>query len=65
MRRKRRPVLNSPVWECSVCLRQFVDGPRCGAHNPSPEARAADPERYPRDQFVKHIRDTPRREVPD
>ena len=42
----------SPVWECPICIQQFVGGPRCTSHNPTPEQRQAHPERYRRERFA-------------
>lgn len=38
----KRPSLSPippPIWECAVCIAQFFGGPRCTAHNPTPEER--------------------------
>ena len=36
----------SDVWNCRACIEQFFGGPRCYAHNPTPEMREANPTRY-------------------
>lgn len=46
-----------PHWtECAMCVQQIFGGPRCFAHNPTPEQRAARPDLYPRMKFVRRRR---------
>lgn len=56
-KRYRRKGDDSPIWSCSTCIAQFVGGPRCTAHNPTPEQREAAPEMYARDRLLRHVRD--------
>lgn len=56
-KRIKKPGANyiSPVWTCPECMAQMLrSGPRCPVHNPTPEQRDADPERYPRGVYIKN-----------
>lgn len=39
------------IWDCKVCVDQMFGGVRCFAHNPTPEMREADPDKYRREHL--------------
>lgn len=51
-KRRRRVLEASPVWDCPDCQAQWRSGVRCPLHNPTPEQRAAHPERYVRGVYA-------------
>lgn len=59
-KRKSRRKTNAPlVWDCRVCNLQMVGGPRCLQHNPTPEERAANPERYRVEAYAPSYKKAP------
>jgi hypothetical protein len=54
---RRKVISDSPVWDCSACIEQFMSGVRCAVHNPTPEEREARPSSYVRDRLTAHLRD--------
>lgn len=57
MKRHTRPNAGaSLVWACARCCQQMYGGPRCYAHNPTPEQRAMDPVAYRREQYAPSIK---------
>jgi hypothetical protein len=51
-RKEQSGETNSPIWKCKVCAEQMFGGPRCHAHNPTPEEYEANPDAYPRLVFA-------------
>ena len=58
--KRRRKVEFSPMWECPVCIKQMVGGPRCAEHNPTPEQRAANPQAYRHEGFMPNRKEVSR-----
>lgn len=48
VRKEKSGETNSPIWNCKTCCDQYLGGPRCHTHNPTPEEREANPDAYPR-----------------
>lgn len=52
MKRKAKRSQSSQTWECQTCNLQMVGGPRCYAHNPTPEQREVNPQAYRREEYA-------------